>query len=331
MQETMQATSGISDNDGIRFNPGTGNPSNDRKRVETIVRTLSALGSRSESIAEVAHDARNMLAALNLYCDLLDEPGVLAVPFLHYGQELRLVAAASQRLVEKLVTLDHHRAELAAEPPDSGGGSDRAPTDATVQLNTGHVIGRSVDFSPTRSGVRRDEQDLHSGGPIPNLAAELISNRNLLSALAGPAIAVTVHAASGAQPVLLAAEDLTRVLVNLVKNAAEAMPKGGRIHLELTERPAATGIAESVTLVIEDNGPGTSAEALGAVFNAGFTTRSGSLKEKCEGPLFHRGLGLAITRSIVEGAGGRIGATNREPHGMRIEIELPVRKSGYQP
>jgi hypothetical protein len=78
----------------------------DRKRVETVVTTLATLSGHSETLSEVAHDARNMVTALGLYCDLLDEPGVLATPFMHYGHELRLVAAASRRLVEKIVAID---------------------------------------------------------------------------------------------------------------------------------------------------------------------------------------------------------------------------------
>ncbi len=78
----------------------------ERRRVEAVVETLATLRSQGESLAEVAHDARNMVTALGLYCDLLEEPGVLATQFLHYGSELRLVAAASRRLVEKLVALD---------------------------------------------------------------------------------------------------------------------------------------------------------------------------------------------------------------------------------
>jgi signal transduction histidine kinase len=69
---------------------------------------------------------------------------------------------------------------------------------------------------------------------------ELLGNRNLLAALAGPAIALTMDAEWGARPVWLTGEDLTRLLVNLVKNAAEAMPGGGRIHLGLREPPAKT-------------------------------------------------------------------------------------------
>jgi signal transduction histidine kinase len=42
-------------------------------------------------------------------------------------------------------------------------------------------------------------------------------------------------------------------------------------------------------------------------------------------PAVHRGLGLSISRSLVEASGGRVTASNREPRGARIEIELPVR------
>ena len=53
----------------------------ERKRVEAVVETLATLRSQGESVAEVAHDARNMVTALGLYCDLLEEPGVLTAPF----------------------------------------------------------------------------------------------------------------------------------------------------------------------------------------------------------------------------------------------------------
>jgi hypothetical protein len=78
----------------------------ERRRVEKVVETLATLRSRGQNLSEVAHDARNMVTALALYCDLLEEPGVLERGYAHYAQELRLVAAASRRLVEKLVALD---------------------------------------------------------------------------------------------------------------------------------------------------------------------------------------------------------------------------------
>jgi signal transduction histidine kinase len=161
--------------------------------------------------------------------------------------------------------------------------------------------------------------------PIENMAEEVIANRNLLAALAGPSIAVTVDTEGGAKPVWLTGEDLTRLLVNLVKNAAEAMPSGGRIQLELREMEAAPGAAGRVSLTIEDNGPGIPASALERDFDTGYSVRSQSASSQGAWPAVHRGLGLAITRSIVEGAGGLIRAANRSPSGARFEIELPVR------
>jgi hypothetical protein len=57
----------------------------ERRRVEAVVETLAAARGEGENLAELAHDARNMVTALGLYCDLLDEPGVLGAPYAHYG------------------------------------------------------------------------------------------------------------------------------------------------------------------------------------------------------------------------------------------------------
>jgi two-component system sensor histidine kinase ChvG len=126
-------------------------------------------------------------------------------------------------------------------------------------------------------------------------------------------------------------EDLTRVLVNLVKNAAEAMPSGGRIHIGLREQPAAQGAADCLLLTVEDNGPGIPLEALETIFTSGYTSHAIREETGNESPgkfaLSHRGLGLTISRSIVEGAGGRMTAVNREHGGARFAMELPVRKA----
>jgi signal transduction histidine kinase len=152
----------------------------------------------------------------------------------------------------------------------------------------------------------------------------LLANRNLLAALAGPSIALTAYADGGQKPVRLSGEDLTRVLVNLVKNAAEAMPSGGTIQLGLRERPAAADGAEWLTLTVEDSGPGIPANAQEKIFESGYTShRKGSSPNGCWA-VSHRGLGLSITRSMVEGAGGWIRASNPAGAGARFELELPV-------
>src|ERR1035438_7724627 len=185
----------------------------ERKRVEAVVETLATLGGRGESVAELAHDARNMVTALGLYCDLLEEPGVLATPFTHYGNELRLVAAASRRLVEKLVSLDTNQsssfnANFDANPgarldsPATGKGTSR-----TASLAAGRVPLAAGLRNPPQRGWQEDTRhespgrwDLMPAAPIENLAAELFANHNLLAALAGPGIALTVDAAAAGPP-----------------------------------------------------------------------------------------------------------------------------------
>lgn len=293
-----------------------------RQRGGTVVETLAPISDPGESLAELAHDARNMVTALALYCDLLEEPGVLGAPFLHYGSELRLVASASRRLVEKIVLLGIREAEgqLRFQPERLSPG----------QLSAG-VSGRSAPAIPAilTAAIQTGPSDRLTGNFICNLKEELIVNRSLLAAMAGSGITLTLAADGGALPARLNSEDLTRVLVNLVKNSAEAMRHGGHINISLREwrDPERTSLPRML-LLIEDDGSGIPAEMLETIFEPGFTTHAGagsaSGSEKGGWPAIHRGLGLSITRSIIEAAGGHIRAANAEGKGARFEIELPV-------
>lgn len=260
------------------------------------------LRSPNETLAEMAHDARNMVAALALYCDLLEEPGVLTPTYRHYSGELRLVATACRRLVEKLAAAD--------------GGAAQAGMFSSISFKQRAVQG-AMEQRPCQI----------PDAPIQDLRRELLASANLLDAMAGPCIAVSVRADQGARPVRLTCEDLTRVLVNLVKNAAEAIRGAGTIEIHLCERIDAPGAAPRLLLSIEDSGPGFSPGSLETIFTAGFTTRTGdAVEQRRESrPAIHRGLGLSITRAILEAAGGHIRAANGERGGARFEIELPVR------
>ena len=240
-----------------------------------------------------------MVTALGLYCELLAEPGVLGADHRHYAQELRLVTSASRALVEKL-------SSLRVAPLGGCGNS------ITV---VPHSRAEQVTALPGTRVVRHTE--CLPGDEIDDLAAEVRANRKLLDAMAGLGVRVTVATQAGAQPVRLTAEDLTRILVNLVKNAAEAMPGGGEIGIALR------GLPHVVLLIVEDSGAGIPARDLEAVFQSGFTTK---INSPGAWPRVHRGLGLSITRSIVDAAGGCMRAGNRPEGGARFEIELPIRR-----
>lgn len=275
-------------------------------QVSMSVEGSSTLMSRNNEVSEAVHDARNMIAALDLYCDLIQEPGVLASPYVHYSGELRLVAAASRRLVEKLVSLqpsENPQADVCQETVDT----------AIWPIQAQRPKAQHWKEIPTQS--------------ITNLAEEVLANRSLLSSLAGPTIALTVDAEGGAMPVLMTSEDLTRILVNLVKNSTEAMSAVGRIHISIWES-CGEGNTRQVILNVEDNGPGISNAVLEKLFEPRSARSSvPDATAHNDWPRMHRGLGLSITRSLVEAAGGAIHAANRDPVGACVQIELPVSAS----
>jgi two-component system, LuxR family, sensor kinase FixL len=73
----------------------------------------------------------------------------------------------------------------------------------------------------------------------------------------------------------------------------------------------------AVVLTVSDAGPGIEPGNLGYLFDAFFTTREDGM-----------GMGLSISRSIVEAHGGRIWATNRDEGGARFHVSLPVAQEG---
>jgi signal transduction histidine kinase len=270
---------------------------------EIALLPLRSNGIVAPTLAEVTHEARNMVTMLGLYCELLDQPGVLTTGYRHYGGELKMVAAASRSLVERLGTLERTNRDGA---PDAESAQSRS------------LAGRPKTITDSPVAARYWEELTLK--PITDFAWELQSNRNLLAALAGPSVVVSVDAVGGTLPVLISSEDLTRILVNLVKNSIEAMPSGGRIQLVLRESQTDAGDPSKLILNVEDCGSGIPVDALESVFTPGFSTRS-----NVSGATERRGLGLSITRSIVEAAGGRMRAANRDPHGACIQIELPIR------
>jgi signal transduction histidine kinase len=101
---------------------------------------------------------------------------------------------------------------------------------------------------------------------------------------------------------------LQQVVFNLINNACQAMKDNGR--LKVTTR---VGIS-SVYIEIEDTGPGIPYEIQKRIFEPFFTT-----KKEGHGT----GLGLSMSKSIIEKFGGTVQFQNVEPHGCRFVIVLP--------
>ena len=103
---------------------------------------------------------------------------------------------------------------------------------------------------------------------------------------------------------------LNQVLANLIVNAFQAMPDGGKLTIQ------ARACDQNVFLVVEDTGAGMSKEVLKRIFVPFFTT-----KDIGQGT----GLGLPVVHGIVTSHGGAINVKSKVGRGTRFEIRLPVK------
>ncbi len=101
---------------------------------------------------------------------------------------------------------------------------------------------------------------------------------------------------------------IQQVVINLVRNAVEAMARSGRREVTIATRPAGT----MVEVEVADTGPGIAPEHMESLFSEFMTTKKEGL-----------GLGLPISRTIVEAHGGEIRAENRPAGGAAFLFTLP--------
>ncbi len=111
-------------------------------------------------------------------------------------------------------------------------------------------------------------------------------------------------------PVAFDPKQLHEVLINLLKNALEAMPQGGEITIASRVR------GTNVEISVSDTGEGIPPEVAGNIFQPYFTT-----KEK------GTGLGLAICQSIIQEHGGCLFADSTPGRGATFTIQLPLEET----
>ena len=102
---------------------------------------------------------------------------------------------------------------------------------------------------------------------------------------------------------------IQQVLVNLIRNACDAV----RSAPVKTVSISAVADARTVTVHVDDSGPGIAAEALPGLFEARLAQKEGGIE-----------FGLSISRTIVEAHGGRIAGGNRPEGGARFSFTLPL-------
>jgi len=159
-----------------------------------------------------------------------------------------------------------------------------------------------------KDGVQASMVDLNE---VVGDVIRLIRNDALLRG-----VSVVFEPTSGLPPVLGDRIQLYQVVLNLAVNGLEAtgeQPSDAR-WLVLRTTPESDG---GVLLTVHDSGKGIAEKDLARVFEPFFTTKPEGL-----------GMGLSISRSIVQAHGGRIWAENREEHGGIFHCMLPVAQQG---
>jgi PAS domain S-box-containing protein len=128
-------------------------------------------------------------------------------------------------------------------------------------------------------------------------------------------VALSVEVAPAVPRLVADDVQLVQVLLNLLNNALDALTSVPQDRRRISVRAAPA--RDGVELLVSDSGPGIPQSQLEKVFEPFYTTKTGGL-----------GLGLAISRSIVEAHGGRMDASTREGQGTVFRVFLPARLDG---
>ncbi len=172
-----------------------------------------------------------------------------------------------------------------------------------------HILGGLTSFSEKKSRKRAPVDINGLVNDLVKLTAE--------SLMKGKKVAV--HAdLDPALPMLMSDGDsLKQILINLLKNASEAMTDGGNLYFKTRHRSTPHERSELrgfVELTVSDDGPGISDKIKRRIFEPFVSSKGGG----------HSGLGLSIVLNLVNGLDGSIVCQSEEGKGTRFKIELPI-------
>jgi signal transduction histidine kinase len=193
--------------------------------------------------------------------------------------------------------------------------SDRLGTDSSVQRDLG-IIGDEIErVARIVRGITATEENAP-----PATALELVSVNSVVSELVRMALGtlftpnkvnVQIDLNPDVPPLPLQKDLLKQVLFNLAKNAVEAMSAGG--HLKFVTRLVDVDGLRQVEIEVADTGPGLPAAVATHLFEPVVSDKGGD----------HAGLGLAISRNLIERMNGHLACTST-PQGTHFLIRLPT-------
>jgi signal transduction histidine kinase len=161
------------------------------------------------------------------------------------------------------------------------------------QITEGYLVRARL---PSHHSPKTELNDLIK--EVLSFSSEEIRNQN-----------IQIEPSLSDQPIFVATDrsKLKQVFLNLLKNAREAMPRGGNIRIR-------TSTGENISTVeIEDTGHGMNETTKSKSYTPFFTTKAGGT-----------GLGLTLVRSLIEEANGTLSCDSKLGVGTLFRIQLPV-------
>jgi signal transduction histidine kinase len=231
----------------------------------------------------------------------VDAVGNLAASVLHDFNNLMTPIVCSSALLERAVANQDHAAELAREIREA---AERAA----------ELLRRVLSFARRSS----------AGATRVSVAGSITELRSLLERVAGVGVKLSFDLGDDADEAIIDREQLDHALLNLVANARDAMPNGGKLTLhtaclainddEDTDSGEETPAQSFVAITISDTGVGMTPEVRERIFERFFTT-----KDEGRGT----GLGLANARRFANESGGFLTVHSEPKVGTTIVLYVP--------
>jgi nitrogen fixation/metabolism regulation signal transduction histidine kinase len=182
---------------------------------------------------------------------------------------------------------------------------DKAPLREDVMQSVMKSLMDQID------ALSRIAAEFSNFAKMPEARYERFDLKNVISAtvfLFSQIQDIRFHVVMPDVPMFLVADkdQMQRVIVNILRNAVQAMTSGGTVDIVLTEQ------SKSYNVRIHDTGPGIAPELIQKIFEPNFSTKTEGM-----------GLGLAIVRKIIEDYGGVIHCESIVGQGTTFEINLP--------
>lgn len=236
------------------------------------------------------------------------------------NQRVILVGRLAAGLVHDLNNLLSISSSFASLVRDDLAASTDRPVDAQLLDDLEEVVlaGKRAGLL-TRRLLDLSRQRTQPSYTVVELGRVLRECRRVLEHAAGAGVRLDIHAGPGRLFLDGDPLELEQILLNLVVNARDAMPTGGRVTITAAQPGEASPNflgGQFVRLTVQDDGEGMSTETLAHAFDPLFTTKPVGVGT---------GLGLYNTRSMVTRAGGRVSLESAPGQGTLVTLEFPMR------